>query len=152
MWIFFVREKVRKDLTTECYYCWHTSSYLHSRVPPSSLAHCRPAVTMSVWSMVTACVPWFFTESRVRPRPSQVWCLERSKAERQMACRHTHTSNTPKGTEIYCAAQMAITAACLTHTNTHAHTLNVAKQLSRKHGVSGWYPFWWWKIQIQILL
>lgn len=45
--------------------------------------------------------------------------------------KHTlpHTFSTPKGTEIYCATQMGIAAACHSHTHVSA-----AKQMSSKHG------------------
>lgn len=53
---------------------------------------------------------------------------------------HTHTTshtfNTPKGTEIYCATQMAIAAAHDAHgrvrAHTHRHTVNITKQMSSK--------------------
>lgn len=41
-----------------------------------------------------------------------------------------HTFSTPKGTVIYCAAQMGIAAACHSHTYTH-----LVKQMSSKPGV-----------------
>ncbi len=109
--------------------------FTRRRVPlsvDSVLRGCScPRVTISTWSVSTMCIPRFVTESRGPATVSQVWRWERSKAGRQMAHTHTHTHsymhtlphtfNTPKGTEIYCATQMGIAAACHSHKHTHMH-------------------------------